>query len=109
MTRYFRDEDASLEQRSEWQRLTGVPAYDSYDALLEEGAPDVVIVATPPESHADLALRALDSGAHVICDAQRPGTNDEFLCRFFLGNSGAAEGQESQSQQSEIAEHVVSI
>ena len=36
--------------------------------MLERGRPDVVVVATPPDSHAELCLRALDAGAHVICE-----------------------------------------
>lgn len=36
--------------------------------MLEQARPDAVIVATPPGSHADYCLRALASGAHVICE-----------------------------------------
>jgi D-apiose dehydrogenase len=37
-------------------------------ALLDAERPDVVIVATPPASHRDLCLLALDHGAHVLCE-----------------------------------------
>ena len=32
------------------------------------GAPDVVVVATPPALHADVCIQALEAGAHVICE-----------------------------------------
>lgn len=37
------------------------------DGLLELGV-DVVSVCTPPPTHADLAVRALDAGVHVLCE-----------------------------------------
>lgn len=44
-----------------------VPVSDSFERLLD-ASPDVVIVASPPESHADYTLRALERGAHVFCE-----------------------------------------
>ena len=29
---------------------------------------DIVVVATPPDTHADLAVQALHSGRHVLCE-----------------------------------------
>lgn len=46
----------------------GHPVFDSFTAMLAATAPEVVIVGTPPDSHADYCLRALDAGAHVICE-----------------------------------------
>jgi predicted dehydrogenase len=42
--------------------------YDDFDRMLEETRPDVVHVATPPASHRPLALRSLESGAHVYVE-----------------------------------------
>jgi predicted dehydrogenase len=81
--------DASPEQRAEWQRLTGAPAHDSFDALLAETAPEVVIVATPPQSHAELALRALEAGAHVICE--KPFVSDVAEADRVLAAAAAAD------------------
>jgi predicted dehydrogenase len=60
--------DNSAEQRESFQRETGVETYADLDELLERAAPDVVLVATPPDSHAALCLRALEGGAHVVCE-----------------------------------------
>lgn len=69
--------DASAEQRASWTRETGLPAFDSLDAMLAQGRPDVVVVATPPDSHAELCIRALESGAHVICEKPFVSTVEE--------------------------------
>jgi len=45
-----------------------VPAFDDVDRLLGETAPEAVVIATPPDSHVDLCLRALAAGAHVVCE-----------------------------------------
>ena len=60
--------DASEQQRASWARETGVPAFTSLEQLLADGAPDVVVVATPPASHADVCVQVLEAGVHVICE-----------------------------------------
>lgn len=60
--------DESPEQRSGWQAQTGLPAFTSVEELFEHGTPEVVVVATPPDSHADLCVRALAAGSHVIVE-----------------------------------------
>ncbi|MGI8595610.1 MAG: Gfo/Idh/MocA family protein, partial [Solirubrobacteraceae bacterium] len=60
--------DGAPDQRASWERETGVPVHDSLDALLERARPEVVVIATPPQSHADLCVQALEAGAHVICE-----------------------------------------
>jgi predicted dehydrogenase len=60
--------DASAEQRESFARETGVTTYATLDELFDRARPDVVVVATPPDSHRDLCLRALEAGAHVICE-----------------------------------------
>ncbi len=47
---------------------TGIQVFETLDALIEEGRADVVLICTPPESHAPLAIEALQRGAHVICE-----------------------------------------
>ena len=58
------DEAARQEAEAKW----GVPAYASFDAMLEGCAPEVVVVGTPPDTHADYCLRSLEAGCHVICE-----------------------------------------
>jgi predicted dehydrogenase len=60
--------DPSSEQREAWSSATGAATYETLEELLEAQHPDVVIVATPPDSHAELCVRALEGGAHVICE-----------------------------------------
>src|SRR5439155_20513393 len=45
-----------------------IPVFADLDGLLERAKPDVVVVASPPDSHADCCLRSLAAGAHVICE-----------------------------------------
>ena len=60
--------DAAEQQRAAWRAATGLPTFDSLDELLAKGAPDVVVVGTPPASHADVCVQALEAGTHVICE-----------------------------------------
>jgi predicted dehydrogenase len=45
-----------------------VPTFDNFDTMLRDGKPEVVIIGTPPDSHADYCLRSFNAGAHVICE-----------------------------------------
>lgn len=45
-----------------------IPVFTDFEELLAVGKPEVVIVGTPPDSHAAYCLRALAAGAHVICE-----------------------------------------
>jgi predicted dehydrogenase len=69
--------DASADQRASWTAETGLPAYASMDELFAEARPDVVVVATPPGSHAELCEQALHGGAHVICEKPFVSTVEE--------------------------------
>ena len=60
--------DPSPEQREAWRQLEAGPAYESPDALLEKTRPEVVVIATPPASHAALTRASLLAGAHVVCE-----------------------------------------
>jgi predicted dehydrogenase len=47
----------------------GIPVlYPDAKNLLQKEKPDIVIIGTPPESHRDLCLLALQHGAHVFCE-----------------------------------------
>ena len=44
-----------------------MPAFATLEGLLET-RPNVVVVATPPDSHMAVTLKALEAGAHVFCE-----------------------------------------
>lgn len=68
--------DASPEQRGAWTADTDTPAYPTLEDLLEQ-RPDVVVVATPPELHAEQCIAALRGGAHVFCEKPFTMTSEE--------------------------------
>ena len=43
-------------------------AYDDVEEMLEREKPDFVDVCTPPRTHADIAVMALNAGAHVLIE-----------------------------------------
>ena len=45
-----------------------VPAFDDLGDMLSQARPDVLIVATPPGSHAAVCLTAIEAGCHLICE-----------------------------------------
>ena len=42
--------------------------YPSLDEMLERGGVDLVVIATPHDTHATLAIQAMDAGRHVVVD-----------------------------------------
>jgi predicted dehydrogenase len=47
----------------------GIPnGYGSLGQMIRAGGLDAVAIATPNDSHAALAIEALDAGLHVVCD-----------------------------------------
>jgi predicted dehydrogenase len=54
------------------------PAYSSYARMLADARPDVVHVLTPPQSHRDLVVAALEAGAHVLVEKPIATTLEEY-------------------------------
>lgn len=50
------------------RRLDGAGAFGSYEDALADERIEAVLIATPPQSHMELALRALEAGKHVIVE-----------------------------------------
>jgi predicted dehydrogenase len=56
----------------------GIPCvHESYAALMSDPGIDLVYVATPPAFHAELALRALEAGKHVLVEKPFSMSADE--------------------------------
>jgi predicted dehydrogenase/nucleoside-diphosphate-sugar epimerase len=61
--------DRDRYRAQEFADLTGTAkAYTDFGELLEKEKPDVVHVLTPPSSHADLAIQAMNAGAHALVE-----------------------------------------
>lgn len=58
------------------QTLDVIPVFNSLDALLDT-RPDVVVIATPPDTHMDVAVAALRGGAHVFCEKPLANTLEQ--------------------------------
>lgn len=58
------------EERREWMRaqLGRIPVFDSFTALADACCPHAVLVATPPGTHSELVVQALDFGMHVLVE-----------------------------------------
>ena len=55
-------------ERLEAAKKCGYIAYPTLDALLSDPETDIVLVATYNISHAELSIKALKAGKHVICE-----------------------------------------
>lgn len=58
----------AAERRARAQQDYGVATFATLDDLLERGGIDLVVLATPHNTHAPLAIQAMDAGKHVIVD-----------------------------------------
>jgi len=67
------DPDPAARERA--ASIPGLTLVDSFDALLD--ACDVLSIAAPTPAHADLALRALEAGRHVLVEKPMAVTPEE--------------------------------
>jgi predicted dehydrogenase len=51
--------------------------YDDFDDMLARANADVVIIGTPPDSHASYCLKSFAAGAHVLCEKPFVSSLDE--------------------------------
>lgn len=58
----------SLDEARTFAATHGGDAVAHWRDLMEDGDLDIVIVATPPDSHADITHAALAAGKHVLCE-----------------------------------------
>ena len=65
----------ACDQDIEKAGATGLPAYDTLSAMLEEAKPDLLDIILPPVAHADVIRAALDAGVKtMVC--QKPFCRD---------------------------------
>jgi scyllo-inositol 2-dehydrogenase (NADP+) len=55
-------------RREQAARERGVATYGDMDSLLRDPKVELVVLATPHDTHADLAVQALQAGKHVVVD-----------------------------------------
>ena len=65
--RWYASRDRAAAERFS-RELGGAGAFGSYREAMESPEVDAVLVATPPDSHLDLTLEALERGKHVIVE-----------------------------------------
>lgn len=68
-----------LPYRMELAATQGLRAYSSLEEVLEDAEVDVVLIATPNDSHKEIAIRALQAGKHVICEKPVTMNSADFL------------------------------
>lgn len=49
-------------------KFNALRMYNSYDLLFEDSEVEIVYIATPHNSHAELSIKALEKGKHVLCE-----------------------------------------
>ncbi len=59
---------SSAEKRAQIERERQCHAYHSFAEVIADPAVDLVVLATPNDLHAELAIRALRAGKHVVTD-----------------------------------------
>lgn len=60
------DPDAGRRERAHTRFNT--PVFPDFEAMMQAVQADVVVVGTPPDTHAHYCLEAFKRGAHVICE-----------------------------------------
>lgn len=60
------DNDAGRRERA--AAKFSVPVFTDYNEMLSTANADVVIVATPPDSHTEICLKSIEAGCHLICE-----------------------------------------
>ncbi|HVT29638.1 MAG TPA: Gfo/Idh/MocA family oxidoreductase [Lacipirellulaceae bacterium] len=64
----WRDIQGNFGPPGEQVDLSGVSTYANLDQLLDDPQVDLVDITLPTSLHADIAVRALEAGKHVLCE-----------------------------------------
>lgn len=68
-----------LEEKREAAAEKGLKIYESFEAVLADEKVDAVLIATPNDSHKELAITALEAGKHVVCEKPVTMTSEDLL------------------------------
>lgn len=60
--------DPEAERRAEAEEQLGAKAYQAPEEMIADPSLELVVIATPSHTHADLACRALEAGKHVLVE-----------------------------------------
>ncbi len=64
--------------RTRMAQKFGIPrTYPDIENMLAEIRPDIILIGTPPATHFPIAARALEAGAHVLCEKPFMSTLEE--------------------------------
>jgi predicted dehydrogenase len=67
----------------------GVPhVFEHWQDMLVQAKPDIVVIATPPVLHREIALEAFAAGAHVLCE--KPLAMNAAECRVMIDAAAQA-------------------
>jgi predicted dehydrogenase len=69
--------DTDEGRRERAAKKFGFTTFVDYQSMLDSTRPDILIVATPPDSHASICLDAIGRGLDVICEKPFVATLDE--------------------------------
>jgi scyllo-inositol 2-dehydrogenase (NADP+) len=68
----------SAEKRAQIEQAHGCRAYESFEQVLADGEVDLVVLATPNDTHAPYSIAAMQAGKHVVTDKVMCLSMDEF-------------------------------
>lgn len=60
--------DVDLEKARALGDRLECPAFDSYEAMLDNVRPDAVVVCTPPVTHKEICIGLMERAVHVLCE-----------------------------------------
>ncbi|HET8577329.1 MAG TPA: Gfo/Idh/MocA family oxidoreductase [Methylomirabilota bacterium] len=73
----------NVESAQQLAKQYGIPqVFERWEEMLDKARPEIVVIASPPDLHRDVALRAFDGGAHVLCE--KPLAMDAAQCRAMV-------------------------
>jgi predicted dehydrogenase len=64
----------------EWARgqIVNIPVFDRVESLIEQSRPEVLLVTSPPNSHAEHCMAALSRGIHVLVEKPHARSSEEW-------------------------------